>query len=121
MISSPELPQLQNDVINNVKDDLYAMVGGPELWSEFLHEMSYSKHFENDIEQADKNLDDLRKQIYCGRFEKEICYKHATLTESLMQQLRTTLLPLRLILGRSQGDIIGTFADSMRLPTQNYS
>jgi len=42
--------------MNNVKDDLYAMVGGPELWSEFLHELSYSERFENDIEQADENL-----------------------------------------------------------------
>mmetsp|Transcript_1970 Transcript_1970/g.3167 ORF Transcript_1970/g.3167 Transcript_1970/m.3167 type:complete len:122 (+) Transcript_1970:641-1006(+) len=121
MISSPELPQLQNDVINNVKDDLYAMVGGPELWSEFLHEMSYSKHFENDIEQADKNLDDLRKQINSGRFEKEINYKYGDTDGVSNAAAEDDSSGSSSDSGRSQDDNVGTFTDSMSLPTQNYS
>ena len=105
--------------MNNVKDDHYAMVGGPELWSEFLHELSYSERFENDIEQSDKNLSDLRKQIQinCGRFEKEIGYEYGDTdgVSAAAAEDDASSLALRLILGRSQDDNVGTFTDSMRL------
>ena len=104
--------------MNNVKDDHYAMVGGPELWSEFLHELSYSERFENDMEQSDKNLSDLRKQIQinCGRFEKEIGYEYgdtdgvsAAAAEDDASGSSSDSWTV------SRRDDVGTFTDSMRL------
>mmetsp|Transcript_1971 Transcript_1971/g.3169 ORF Transcript_1971/g.3169 Transcript_1971/m.3169 type:complete len:84 (+) Transcript_1971:743-994(+) len=83
--------------------------------------MSYSKHFENDIEQADKNLDDLRKQINSGRFEKEINYKYGDTDGVSNAAAEDDSSGSSSDSGRSQDDNVGTFTDSMSLPTQNYS